>query len=119
MKLSQKIQSKVDKQKFVGHDNAAVITYKMLEEWIDDAVQLEQNCIKHDVMQARRSAFKECWKRPSAKLFCKVHSAMFGEQIDNHKQLINHSLSGDELYELCLAFHQAACATAKGEERKE
>lgn len=55
MKLSEKIQSKIDKQKFVGHDNAAVITYKMLEEWIEDAIQLEQNSHKHSVMQAEGS----------------------------------------------------------------
>jgi hypothetical protein len=59
MTLSQKIQSKIDKQKFVGHDNAAVIPYKMLEEWIEDALQLEQKLNIHSVMQAEGSDVSE------------------------------------------------------------
>lgn len=59
-------------------------------------------------------------KRPSRKLFCKVWTQVFGEEIDNVNQLVyGKAALGEELYELCLKFHKAACATAKGEERKE
>lgn len=51
-------------------------------------------------------------KRPSRKLFCKVWTQVFGEEIDNVNQLVyGKAALGEELYELCLKFHKAACAS--------
>ena len=44
-------------------------------------------------------------------LFCKVHSQMYGETIDKLEQVDGQIFDGKELYELCAAICQAACAS--------
>jgi len=53
------------------------------------------------------------------KLFCKVHSEYWGEKITQIEQISGEIYDGKELYELCAAMCQAACANAKGEQRED
>jgi hypothetical protein len=41
MTLSEKIKTKIAKQKAVGHDVTSVVSYDMLNEWADDAQTLQ------------------------------------------------------------------------------
>lgn len=82
--------------------------------YLEDAIDLieelfEQNCIKHGVSG----------KRPTPELFCKVHSDFYGEEVDKIEQIVVETYNGSELYELCLKFHQAACADTVGGSNKQ
>ena len=42
--LNDQIRQKIMKQKIVGHESAAIVTYKELEEWANKADELVKKC---------------------------------------------------------------------------
>lgn len=59
MKLSEQIKSKVDKQRAVGHQTAAIIDYDMLNCWIDEARELEQK-LNLSGIGSNRPSWEKC-----------------------------------------------------------
>lgn len=47
--LNAQIRQKIMKQKMVGHESAAIVTYKELEEWANKAAELVKPCSIPDV----------------------------------------------------------------------
>gem|GEM_PF-5060112 len=51
--LNDQIRQKIMKQKMVGHESAAIVTYEELEEWANKSDELVKNCSIPDVSQQR------------------------------------------------------------------
>lgn len=59
MKLSESIQSKIDKQRSVGHHSAAIVDYDLLNEWVYEAKQIEQKLLQHGVKRPIETKIEE------------------------------------------------------------